>query len=58
MPVGESFFRPRADTQNAGKAVAMQAPLREKNDIKIFILYLLRNINQPMDYADINDIAG
>lgn len=35
----------------------MQAPLREKNDIKIFILYLLRNINQPMDYTDINDIV-
>ena len=31
--------------------------LTEKNDIKIFILYLLNNINQPMEYADINDIV-
>lgn len=35
----------------------MQAQLREKNDIKIFILYLLNHINQPMEFADINDIV-
>lgn len=35
----------------------MQAQLRDKQDIKIFILYLLHNINQPMDYTDINDIV-
>ena len=35
----------------------MQAQLRDKNDIKIFILYLLHNINQPMEFTDINDIV-
>lgn len=35
----------------------MYAPLKEKNDIKIFILYLLRNINTPMEFATINDIV-
>lgn len=35
----------------------MQAQLRDKNDIKIFILYLLNQINQPMEFADINDIV-
>jgi len=34
----------------------MQAPLKEKNDIKIFILYLLRHINYPLDFSSINDI--
>ena len=33
------------------------AQLRDKNDIKIFILYLLHNINQPMEFTDINDIV-
>ncbi len=35
----------------------MASPLREKNDIKIFILYLLRHINYPLDFATINDIV-
>lgn len=35
----------------------MQAQLRDKNDIKIFILYLLNQINQPMEFSDINDIV-
>ena len=35
----------------------MQAQLRDKNDIKIFILFLLNNINQPMEFTDINDIV-
>lgn len=35
----------------------MQAQLRDKNDIKIFILYLLHNIDQPMEFTDINDIV-
>lgn len=34
-----------------------QAPLRDKNDIKIFILYLMRNIGYPLDFDDINDIV-
>ncbi len=35
----------------------MQIQLREKNDIKIFILYLMRNIGYPMDFATVNDIV-
>jgi hypothetical protein len=35
----------------------MQAPLKDKNDIKIFILFLLRNIHYPLDYVNINDIV-
>ena len=35
----------------------MQAQLKEKNDIKIFILYLMRNIGYPLDFANINDIV-
>ncbi len=35
----------------------MATPLREKNDIKIFILFLLRNINYPLNFATINDIV-
>ncbi len=35
----------------------MQAPLREKNDIKIFILYLMRNVGYPLDFPNINDIV-
>ncbi len=35
----------------------MQAPLKEKNDIKIFILYLLKNLNNPLDFNTISDIV-
>ena len=35
----------------------MQGPLKDKNDIKIFILYLLRNIGYPLDFDNINDIV-
>ncbi len=35
----------------------MQAPLREKNDIKIFILYLLKNLKYPLDFNTISDIV-
>ena len=31
--------------------------LTNKNDIKIFILYLLHNIHYPLDFATINDIV-
>ncbi len=32
-------------------------PIKEKNDIKIFILYLLRNIPYPLSFSNINDIV-
>ncbi len=35
----------------------MQAPLKEKNDIKIFILYLLKNLNYPLDFNTISDMV-
>ncbi len=35
----------------------MKVELKEKNDIKIFILYLMRNVSFPMEFADINDIV-
>jgi hypothetical protein len=35
----------------------MDAPLKEKDDIKIFILYLLRNMNVPLEFTTINDIV-
>ena len=36
---------------------AINPPLREKNDIKIFILYLMRNVGYPLDFGNINDIV-
>ncbi len=35
----------------------MQIQLREKNDIKIFILYLMRHIGYPLEFSNINDIV-
>ncbi len=35
----------------------MQSVLKEKNDIKIFILYLMRNIGYALDFENINDIV-
>lgn len=35
----------------------MQGPLKDKNDVKIFILYLMRNIGYPLDFDNINDIV-
>ena len=35
----------------------MLAPLKDKNDIKIFILYLLKNIKYPLDFNTISDIV-
>ncbi len=33
------------------------APLKKKDDIKIFILYLLHNLNKPLEFEDINAIV-
>lgn len=35
----------------------MQNQLKDKNDIKIFILYLLRHLGYPLDFVTINDIV-
>lgn len=35
----------------------MQTRLKDKNDIKIFILYLLKNVGYALDFPNINDIV-
>ncbi len=35
----------------------MQSKLRDKNDIKIFILNLLAHVSYPLDFVSINDIV-
>ncbi len=32
-------------------------PVRDKNYVKVFVLYLLKNLDRPLDYNTINDIA-
>lgn len=35
----------------------MGSPIGNKNNVKIFILYLLENINYPLDFFTVNDIV-
>ncbi len=35
----------------------MASPIGSMNNVKIFVLYLMRNINYPMDLTTINDIV-
>lgn len=35
----------------------MKLPLSDKKDIKIFILYLMKNIGYPLDFVSISDIV-
>ncbi len=35
----------------------LKTKLKNKTDIKIFILYLLSNVGYPLSYAEINDIS-
>ena len=35
----------------------MQAALKDKNDIKIFILFLMKNIGYPLDCDTLNDVV-
>ncbi len=35
----------------------MASPIGSMNNVKIFVLYLMRNINYPMDFTTINDIV-
>ena len=35
----------------------MQAPLKDKQDIKIFILYLMKEINTPLNFVTLADIC-
>ncbi len=34
----------------------MGARIRDKRNVKIFVLYLMQNINYPLDYVALNDI--
>jgi hypothetical protein len=38
------------------KRTDMGAKIREKRNVKIFVLYLMENINYPLDYVTLNDI--
>ena len=35
----------------------MQAPLKDKQDIKIFILYLMKNLDMPLNFVTLCDIC-
>ena len=35
----------------------MASPIGSMNNVKIFVLYLMRNINYPLDYVTVNDIV-
>lgn len=35
----------------------MGSPIGSMNNVKIFVLYLMRNINYPLDFVTINDIV-
>lgn len=35
----------------------MGSPVGSKNNVKIFVLYLMENINYPLDYITLNDIV-
>lgn len=35
----------------------MRSPIGSMNNVKIFVLYLMQNINYPMDFVTINDIV-
>ena len=36
----------------------MQAPLKKKSDMKLFILYLMDKIGYPLDFSTLNDIVS
>lgn len=35
----------------------MQAPLTDSNDIKIFILYLMKSLHRPLDFTTISEMS-
>ena len=39
------------------KVIKMQVQLRDKEDIKIFILYLMRHVGYPLNFQDASDIV-
>ena len=43
--------------QSQKEVLFMASPIGSMNNVKIFVLYLMRNINYPMDFVTINDIV-
>ena len=43
-------------TKKGGKTMP-SSPIGSKNNVKIFVLYLMRNINYPLDFVTINEIV-
>ena len=41
---------------SGGEWRIMGARIRDKRNVKIFVLYLMQNINYPLDYVALNDI--
>ena len=39
------------------KMAKLQGLLTEKNDVKVFILYLMSNVGYPLEYAEVHDIV-
>jgi len=35
----------------------MASPIGSMNNVKIFVLYLMRNINYPLDFVTVNDVV-
>ena len=35
----------------------MASPIGSMNNVKIFVLYLMRNVNYPLDFVTINEIV-
>ncbi len=35
----------------------MQASITDTNDIKIFVLYLMKNVNRPLDFTTVSEIS-
>ena len=43
--------------QKKGGKSMPSSPIGSKNNVKIFVLYLMRNINYPLDFVTINEIV-
>ncbi|GEM_PF-253265 len=49
--------RPRARRPGKGNGLIMSSPIGDKRAVKIFVLYLLENINYPLELCTISDIV-
>ena len=44
-------------TNLSERGIFMAASIKEKRNVKIFVLFLMENINYPLDFVSINDIV-